>query len=230
MEDTANNTEAHLIMNTKENALDSLFRATEHIKRAKDHEFHWKWAIICLHNSLYTFALIFAAGTNWQTVNAIEDIKKREKGEFRVVDFISAIKLCLKRPKRFIYSIPFELTRNQKNSVLWLHELRNRFEHFPPNNTWCVPLASLPNTCIHVLEAINFLSFDCRENFYFLEAETYYAKKSEECTSCPSVYAERKKKKIEESIARSVATLKSSEFYVRDNLIKKRNDLSKLDV
>ena len=224
-------TGSELTMNAVENALDSLFRAAEHVGRVKDHEFHWKWVIICLHNSLYTFALIFAAGTNWQTVNAIKGIEKRERGEFKAVDFISAIKLCLKRQERFTYSVPFELTRDQKNSVLWLHEFRNRFEHFPPNNIWGVPLAGLPNACVHVLEAIKFRALDCNENSYLLESHVYYAKNSEESGFGPSVsLGLRKKKKIEAAIARSVDALKNSRFYIRDELIKARNDLSKLNI
>ena len=224
-------TGSELTMNAVENALDSLFRAAEHVGRVKDHEFHWKWVIICLHNSLYTFALIFAAGTNWQTVNAIKDIEKRERGKFKAVDFISAVKLCLKRQKRFVYSVLFELTRDQKNSVLWLHEFRNRFEHFQPNDNWGVTLAGLPNACVHVLEAIKFLALDCNENSYLLESHVYYARNSEESGFGPSDSLELKKKeKIEAAIARSVAALKNSEFYLQDELIPVRNDLSKLNV
>lgn len=224
-------TGSELTMNTVENALDSLFRAAEHVGRVKDHEFHWKWVIICLHNSLYTFALIFAAGTNWQTVNAIKDIEKRERGEFKAVDFISAVRLCLKRQGRFIHSVPFELTRDQKNSILWLHEFRNRFAHFRPNDNWGVTLAGLPNACVHVLEVIKFLALDCNEISYLLESYVYYAKNSEESGFNSSVCLQlKKKKKIKAAIARSVGTLKNSEFYLRDELIPPRNDLSKLNV
>ena len=65
----------YLEIDNKENAIDSLLRAEEHISRAEKRAgpvegggtcrysaFHWKWVIICLQNSLYTFALTVAAG------------------------------------------------------------------------------------------------------------------------------------------------------------------------
>ena len=61
----------YLRLNAIWNAADSLFRAEEHIRQVEDNVFHWKWAVICLHNSLYTFALTFAAGTNWHSVMKI---------------------------------------------------------------------------------------------------------------------------------------------------------------
>ena len=219
MRDTEN--DAWLRMNDKENALDSLFRAAEHIERVGEHEFHWKWVIMCLHNSLYTFTLTYAAGTNYRSV-------MRKQREFRAIDFVSAIKRCIETQKRYNHSIPFELSRDQKNSVLCLGDFRNSFAHFSPVSR-SIELVGMPNICIHVLEAIRFLALDCGEVSYHLESEKYYRKRSQGrfCMSREHCN-ELKKQKIKESIANSIAALKSSEFYTRDNLIGKRSDLSKL--
>ena len=176
-------------------AADSLFRAEEHIRQTGDNVFHWKWVVICLQNSLYTFALAVAAGSNPYTVM---------KGD-KVIDFISAVKRC-SGVKRFYHSVPFEITRNQKNSVLWLHKhLRNKFEHFSPRNTWWIGLSGWPNICIDVLEAIKFLALDGGNIVYHTKA---------------------KEKKIRGSIRKSIEILRSSELYA-ENGIGEHHDLAK---
>ena len=228
-----------LYMNEVESALDSLFRAEEQIKQVEDNVFRWKWVIICLQNSLYTFALTFAAGTNRYIVQRKKSAEPNSEkpGRFEVIDFISAVRFCLETPQRFVHSVPFELTRDHKNSVLWLHHFRNNFEHFEPNNNWGISLWCLPNICIHVLEAIKLLALDCGDISYHLEAKRYYKETFKRNSLAPWVddreaemyYTEYKRNKIRTSIERSIQTLRSSRFYGQDNQIKKRGDLSKLD-
>ena len=163
-------------------AADSLFRAEEHIRQVEDNVFHWKWAIICLQNSLYTFALKFAAGTNPYLVMTKEG---------RAVSFITALNRCYEG-SCYHGSVPFEPTPDQKNSVLWLHDhFRNNFEHFTPNRTWGIALPGLPDMCIDVLETKRFLALDGRGIFY---------------------HAKSKKDKIGKSIKRSIEMLESSRF------------------
>ena len=163
-------------------AADSLFRAEEHIERVEDNVFHWKWAIICLQNSLYTFALKFAAGTNPYFVMTKEG---------RAVSFVTALSKCCEGG-HYHESAPFAPTRGQKNSVLWLHDhLRNNFEHFQPQKTWGIGLPGLPNICVDVLEVIRFLALDGGGILY---------------------HAKSKKDNIERSIKRSIEMLKSSRF------------------
>ena len=178
-----------------DSAADSLFRAEEHIGRAGDNVFHWKWVVICLQNSLYTFALTVAAGSNPHTVMK----------DGRVVDFLRAVKSC-SGVKRFCHSVPFEITRDQKNSVLWLHKhLRNKFEHFSPRNAWWIELSGLPNMCIDALEAIKFLALDGGNIVYHTKA---------------------KEKRIGRSIKKSIEALRFSALYAR-NGIKEHPDLAK---
>ena len=63
-----------LEINTATNAIDSLFRAEEFIRRVESegNPLLWKWIIICLHHSLYTFSIIVAAGTNRINVTAFD--------------------------------------------------------------------------------------------------------------------------------------------------------------
>ena len=110
----------YLTIGDKENAIDSLLRAEEHIFRVEKcvkpaqnggiywNAFHWKWVVICLQNSLYTFALTVAAGTNPHIV------QRRNGG---VVSLIKALKLCI-GVKYFGHSLPVDFTRSQKNSIL----------------------------------------------------------------------------------------------------------------
>lgn len=183
-----------LCISNLNSAADSLFRAEEHIRQTGDNVFHWKWVVICLQNSLYTFALAVAAGSNPYTVM---------KGD-KVIDFISAVKRC-SGVKRFYHSVPFEITRNQKNSVLWLHKhLRNKFEHFKPKNTWEINLSGLPNICVDVLEVIRFLALD-GENIVY--------------------HTGTKENKTERSIKGSIKILKSSGLYTDG--VKEHPDLAK---
>ena len=163
-------------------AADSLFRAEEHIERVEDNAFHWKWAIICLQNSLYTFALKFAAGPNPYTVMTKDG---------HVVSFLTALSRCCEG-SCYYDSVPFDPLPGQKNSILWLHDhFRNNFEHFTPNRTWGIVLPGLPDMCVDVLEAIRFLALDGRGIFY---------------------HARSKKDRIEKSIKRSIEMLRSSRF------------------
>ena len=214
----------YLTINDKENAVDSLLRAEEHILRAENKAekcvahilhilhirndrnrwslFHWKWVIICLQNSLYTFALAVAAGTNPGNV-------QRRNG--RVVSLIAALKRCI-GVKYYTYSLEIELTRNQKNSISWLHShFRNGFEHFNPNNTWGIDLKGMPNICIDVLEVIKLLALD-----------------SENISYASKIYSpQEKERKIRTSINRSVEILRSSALYEPDNEIAEFLELDK---
>ena len=204
----------YLEIDNKENAIDSLLRAEEHISKAEKcagpvqgdgtcrSAFHWKWVIICLQNSLYTFALTVAAGTNPGNV-------QRKKGG--VVDIVTALKLCI-GVKRYTNSLEVELTRNQKNSILWLHgHFRNSFEHFKPNQVWGINLRGLPNICIDVLDVIKLLALDSRNISY---RSTTYSHREKE-------------RKIRACINRSVEILRSSALYEPSNEIAEFPDLDK---
>ena len=204
----------YLEIDNKENAIDSLLRAEEHISKAEKcagpvqgdgtcrSAFHWKWVIICLQNSLYTFALTAAAGTNPGNV-------QRRKGG--VVDLVTALKLCIE-VKHFYYSLPVEFTRNQKNSMLWLHShFRNGFEHFRPNNIWGIDLRGMPNICIDVLDVIKLLALDSRNISY---GSTAYSRREKE-------------RKIKACINMSVEILRSSALYEPENEVAEFPDLDK---
>ena len=205
----------YLEIDNKENAIDSLLRAKEHISRAEKRAgpvegggtcrysaFHWKWVIICLQNSLYTFALTVAARTNPGNV-------QRKKGG--VVDIVTALKLCI-GVKRYTDSFEVQLTRNQKNSILWLHgHFRNSFEHFKPNQVWGINPRGLPNICIDVLDVIKLLALDSRNISY---RSTTYSHREKE-------------RKIRACINRSVEILRTSVLYEPSNEIAEFPDLDK---
>ena len=70
-----------LCVSAVNSAADSLFRAEEHIRQVEDNVFHWKWAIICLQNPLYTFALTFAAGKYRDDVRAEKKFETESFGD-----------------------------------------------------------------------------------------------------------------------------------------------------
>ena len=204
----------YLTFNNKESAVDSLLRAEDHILRAEKYAesaqgnevcwnlLHWKWVIICLQNSLYTFALTVAAGTNPYLV-------KTKRG--RVVDLMTALKLCI-GVKRFTHSKSVEFTRSQMNSICWLHShFRNNFEHFSPS-LWSICLKGMPNICIGVLESIRMLALDSKNIISY--TTMFYS-------------SQEKERKIEESINRSVEVLRSSALYDPDNKIDEFSSLDK---
>ena len=207
-------TQEYLTVNNEESAVDSLLRAEDHILRAEKctestqgnearwNLLHWKWVIICLQNSLYTFALTVAAGTNPYIV-------KTKKG--RVVDLMTALKRCI-GVKRFTHSKPVEFTRSQMNSICWLHShFRNKFEHFMPNSSWSIDLRGMPNICIDVLDVIRFLALDSKDISY----------------GSMSYSHQEKERKIEESVNRSVEVLRSSALYEPSGGIAEFPDLDK---
>jgi hypothetical protein len=186
----------YLRINNLESAVDSLKRAEEHIEKVEDNIFHWKWTIICLQNSLYVFALTVAAGSNSDSV-------KKKNGD--VISFIEAVKRCIGL-KYFVHSTPLQLSHEQKNSILWLHEhFRNNFEHFQPKS-WSISLRGIPNLCINVLEVIKFLAIDG-------DHITYHTKS--------------KKNKVISSINRSFKLLKKSKFYDPKIQLKVHSKLNK---
>ena len=173
-----------LEINTATNAIDSLFRAEEFIRRVESegNPLLWKWIIICLHHSLYTFSIIVAAGTNRINVTAFnkkhlkkmfDKIEDESTGEeipqidydwiadnihsIRLVDFLTAVKRAC-ATNRFANSGPLELTCKQKNSVLYLRDHRNSLEHFEPKNHLGIGLHGLPNICVEILEIIRCLA------------------------------------------------------------------------
>ena len=177
-----------LEIDTATNAIDSLLRAEEFIRRVESegNPLLWKWIIICLHHSLYTFSIIVAAGTN--RINVAVFNKKHMKKMFveyedededettgkktyqpdygwiadniysvKLVDFLTAVKrACAANP--FIHSRPLELTGNQKNSILYLRDYRNSLEHFEPKNHLGIGLHGLLNICVEILETIRCLA------------------------------------------------------------------------
>lgn len=203
-----------LKINNIESAVDSLLRAEEHIKQVEGNVFHWKWVILCLQNSLYTFSLSLAAGSNWTTVlkipkkykkliNDPNEINNIPFHKFNCIDFLIAIKRCIGL-QYFVTASPLQLTDNQKNSILWLHDhFRNNFEHFTPQG-WGISLYGIPNICVDVLEVIQFIAIDGKHIIYKTKT---------------------KKKKTISSINKSIKLLKKSKFYDSNYKIKEHSKL-----
>jgi len=187
-----------LRINNIESAADSLFRAKEFIDKSDLNKFYWKWIIICLQNSLYTFALTVAAGSNSKAV-------LRKDG--KVIDFFPALRMC-HGFSTYIYSKPLILTKKQINSLLFLHDhFRNGFEHFAPTS-WLIVLQGIPNICIDCLDVIQFLAIQGKQITH--------------------EYTKSKRDKIIRSINSSKKTLIKSRFYKEDSKLKEHQRLKRV--
>ena len=47
-----------LRIDEKENAIDSLQKATEFLKNTKNDQLYWKWFIVAIHHAVYHFMLL----------------------------------------------------------------------------------------------------------------------------------------------------------------------------
>lgn len=139
------------------NALDYLEKAECFIRETEKDPLAWKWVVLSLHGALYGFAICACRGTDYENVAT-----KTKKGEYRLISFDKALKLCQdpSRMKMLIHSQPLVLSDSQKTSILRLKkELRNEMEHYVPK-AWSIEIHGMPQIAIDVLHVIRFLALE----------------------------------------------------------------------
>jgi hypothetical protein len=143
-------------LSEKANALDYLEKAYQSIRRVQANEIEWKWVVIGLHGALYGFAICALERGNWENVT-----KETKKGH-RLITFEEAINRCQRRDDmvQFVHSQPLHLSKEQKESIKWLHRaVRNNIEHYIPK-LWSVEKHDLTVTTIAALDVIRALALD----------------------------------------------------------------------
>ena len=138
----------------KTNALDYLEKACDFIRQTETNVFVWKWMVLALHSALYGFAICACQGTNRYNVSF-----KTKKGKEQLIGFDKALELC-QNPnwmRMYIFSKHLQLSKQQEESIEWLKELRNKFEHYIPTS-WSIEIHGMPYITIDVLDVIRFLA------------------------------------------------------------------------
>lgn len=138
------------------NAVDYVLKACEFIRRVKRDHLAWKWVVISLHSALYSFAICALSGTHSARVT-----RPRKRGTAWLIGFTEAIRRCQDDRWMRIYSSSrsLQLTSEQKQSIEYLHTVRNQIEHFKPMH-WMTSEQSLAPMAIDVLEVVRFLALD----------------------------------------------------------------------
>jgi len=141
-----------LWIDEKENAIDSLEKCLEFLRKVEEDWFYWKWVIISLHNALYGFMICILTQGNYD--NVLRSTKKYQK----LIDFDKALRCVQTREYVRGYDIkPIQLTCSQKKSVSILKNvLRNNFEHFVPKG-WYIELGGMQDIIRDITEIIESL-------------------------------------------------------------------------
>lgn len=139
------------------NALDYLEKAVFFLERAEEDKRAWKWIVLCLHSSLYGWAISALTGTDYKRVTY-----SNKAGKEKLISFGEAIKRC--QDQRFMImttsSKALTLSDEERESIRLLKsEFRDNFEHFIPKG-WSIEIHGFPQMALDVLRIIRFLAID----------------------------------------------------------------------
>ena len=135
------------------NGVDYLQKAYEAIRRSPRDPRAWKWVVIGLHGTLYSFAICALKGTDWTRVTG--------PGTRKLIAFDEAIKRCQSSDwmTQVVRSQPLHLTDGQKGAIRFLKHVRNQLEHYTPL-AWGIEEHRLTTSAIDALDVIRSLAFD----------------------------------------------------------------------
>jgi hypothetical protein len=159
--------EEYLRFTEESNALDYLEKTIEFIRHVETNPTDWKWAIISLHGSLYSFLICALKGTNPDNVLIC---KKKEKP--RLISFPDALKRCQDESYMVmtVNSKTLQVSPDQERSIGFIHEhFRNAFAHYQPC-LWSIELHGMPKIVMDGLDVVRFVSLETG-NYIHLTAE-----------------------------------------------------------
>ena len=146
-----------LRLSEETNALDYLEKAHLFLNNVDQDKRAWKWVILCLHTSIYGWAICTLRGTNPDRVTITTN-----KGREKLISFPEAIARC-QNPrfmKMTISSKVLLLSPSQRESIRLLKSVfRDNFEHFIPK-AWSIEIHGFPRMAIDILEVIRFLALE----------------------------------------------------------------------
>ena len=143
----------HVKFTEEINGVDYLEKAYEAIQRLPRGPKAWKWVVIGLHGSLYSFAICALKSSDWTRVT--------KPGTRRLIPFDEAIKRCQTTDwmTQSMRSRPVQLTDDQKGAIRFLKGVRNQLEHYAPL-AWSIEEHGLVTSAIDALEVVRALVFD----------------------------------------------------------------------
>jgi hypothetical protein len=186
--------ERWLRLDELENAIDNL-QMIPHFLEHFSTDLKWKWAIISLHQALYSFLVCGLKGTD-----AKQTVYDKTKDSVRAIilysrnvpvsvianafgvsnnkveqwlgePYLISIQEALKRAKNQSYltlaiSKPL-VTSHEEDQALekLINEFRNEFEHFTPKH-WSIEVSGMPTLFIHILRVIKFLALESESIIY----------------------------------------------------------------
>lgn len=166
--------EYYLQIDEKENALDSLQKATEFLKNIKNDQLYWKWFIIAIHHAIYHFMLLALQNTDlsgiWKESQKLElpkltnyrssrKIVGTENSENKLVTFLEAFNHIQEKDRMsgYVNAKPFIANTRHKEAATRLNTiLRNNFVHFSPKG-WSIEILYITETISPMLEVVEFL-------------------------------------------------------------------------
>ena len=141
------------------NAIDYLQRTFQFLQETESQPQAWKWVILALYGSLYSFALLACRGKDQDGV-IVEGTGKTGT----LISLTKALDLCQDTlwMNMILHSAALELTRSQQES---LTALKNFLEENPGYCALCgdtIENIPLPHLVADVLEVITFLALETK--------------------------------------------------------------------
>jgi hypothetical protein len=159
----------YLRIDEKENAVDSLQRATEFLKNTESDPLYWKWFIVAIHHAIYHFMLLALQNSNgsgiWREPKKLVNLRlsrevvDTENPKNKIVDFKEAFDRIQEtaRMSGNITAKPFIANNEHKKAAACLNTiLRNNFAHFSPKG-WSIEISFIIDAVSPMLEVIEFL-------------------------------------------------------------------------
>ena len=161
--------EHYLRIDEKENAIDSLQKATEFLKNTKNDQLYWKWFIVAIHHAVYHFMLLALQNSDqsgiWKEPKKLVDyglsrkVVDTEDSKNKLVTFLEAFDRIQEedRMSGYVNAKPFIADTKHKEAATRLNTiLRNNFAHFSPKG-WSVEILFIIEAVSPMLEVIEFL-------------------------------------------------------------------------
>jgi hypothetical protein len=155
----------YLELSEEQNALDYLEKVVSFIKSSKDKPVNWKWVIIAIHATLYSFMICALKGTN------PDNVCIKTKNGSKLIDFHSAFVYCQDSKRRNIsgFCEPIKPSEQQRQAVDRIcGEFRNQFMHYQPR-LWAIELSGMPDIILHALGVVRMVALEM--GCYFVHYE-----------------------------------------------------------
>ncbi len=161
--------EHYLRIDEKENAIDSLQKATNFLKNTESDLLYWKWFIVAIHHSIYHFMLLALQNTDlsgiWKEPEKLVDYGLSRKvvdikdSKNKLVGFVEAFKRIQEtaRMNGYVNAKPFVANIGHEEAAVCLNKiLRNNFVHFSPKG-WSIEISFIIEAVSPMLEVVKFL-------------------------------------------------------------------------